>query len=200
MDDRSTADETDLFGSLAHDLDHATQRLLGLYDVPAYVRRALRVEEGVLRLEQKIETQRREFLVPVRQALTRWNQACQKYPSARTIPPEAARPVLRTLADALPSDPPLRIIPLVWPVRPRRLWRDLTSAIPTFNQRWRHWLSAVDLDPVNQLIDSYNRNYLIEKECAFRSVKAAARGFQPMRPLERKELAERFPCLIELPE
>jgi hypothetical protein len=198
MSESTSTDDAELVASLAGDLDHATQRLLGLYDVPAYVRRALRVEEAILALEKRIEQQRVELLLSVRQALARWEETNRKYPSSRLLLDESTRRRLQLLAERLPAHPSIRTIPLLWPVRPKRIWRDLSEAVRTFNRKWNQWIAAVDLGPVNRLIDDYNKHYLVEKECAFRSVRAASRHFQPMKRIERQEFVDRYPPLAEI--
>jgi hypothetical protein len=51
------------------------------------------------------------------------------------------------------------------------------------------------LGPLNELRDGYNRYYLLEKECAIRSVALARRGFTPLPPLTLDDLAVLLPPL-----
>jgi hypothetical protein len=198
MSESTSADDAELLATLAGELDHATQRLLGLYDVPAYVRRARRVEEAILALEKKIEQQRTELFLSVRKAFARWEEASRRFPASCSLLDESTRQRLVLLAERLPAHPLIRTIPLLWPVRPKRIWQDLADAVRTFNNRWNQWATAVDLGPINRMIDDYNKHYLVEKECAFRSVRAASRQFQPMQRIDRQELIDRYPPLVEL--
>lgn len=40
---------------------------------------------------------------------------------------------------------------------------ELADSVRRFNARWQQFLAALDLDPVNDLIDGYNRYYLLER-------------------------------------
>src|SRR5205823_2559018 len=51
----------------------------------------------------------------------------------------------------------------------RRALRELVASLERFNRRWAEYLPTVDLRPVNELREGYNRYYLLEKECALRS-------------------------------
>jgi hypothetical protein len=77
----------------------------------------------------------------------------------------------------------------------RRALRDLIPTLERFNQRWREFLPTVDLMPVNQLREGYNRYYLLEKECAVRSVVIARQGFTPLKPLALDDLTALLPPL-----
>jgi hypothetical protein len=73
--------------------------------------------------------------------------------------------------------------------------RALFDSIARFNRRWGHFLENVDLSEVNAQVAAYNRYYLLEKECAMRSPRLAAKGFEPARELTREEIERRFPLL-----
>ena len=64
-----------------------------------------------------------------------------------------------------------------------------------FNRRWRQFLDAVDLRPINELRDGYNRYYVLEKEFAVRSARVARHGFVPLAPLTAAALFELLPLL-----
>jgi hypothetical protein len=104
--------------------------------------------------------------------------------------------VLRQLYAVL--EPRLRL-----PVEPtfskrqlRRALRELIPALERFNQRWRAFLPTVDLVLVNQLREGYNRYYLLEKECAVRSVVVARQGFTPLKPMTLDDLTALLPPLL----
>jgi hypothetical protein len=71
----------------------------------------------------------------------------------------------------------------------------LIPALERFNRRWEAFLPTVDLTSLNRLREGYNRYYLLEKECAVRSVVVARRGFSPLPPLTQTDLAALLPCL-----
>jgi hypothetical protein len=178
----------------ATDWDQLTQRVLGLFDTPAYMRRALRVEDAVAALERRIEQQRWEWLEGVRRGLARWQGALERWPDAsELLSGEMSDQLIRWSELAGRSDRPPA--PELWPARPKRVLADLARTMQVFEERWERYLAVVDLDEVNRLIDDYNAKYLIEKECAFRSSRAAARGFRSMCRLDRAWLASRFPPL-----
>jgi hypothetical protein len=96
--------------------------------------------------------------------------------------------------------PRLRV-PVVAATSPRRLVRaigELSESFNRFNARWRCFLEALDLQPINELIDGYNRYYLLEKECAFRSARLARRGFHELEPVTAARLLELLPLLPAL--
>ncbi|MFQ3591815.1 MAG: hypothetical protein SNJ82_01335, partial [Gemmataceae bacterium] len=54
---------------------------------------------------------------------------------------------------------------------------------------------TIDLSPVNQLREGYNRWYVLEKSCALRNEAVARLGFTPLQPLTHEEVAAQFPAL-----
>jgi hypothetical protein len=56
-------------------------------------------------------------------------------------------------------------------------------------------LVGIEMVPLNALREAYNRHYLLEKECAVRSVRLARQGFQPLEPLTAGDLNALFPPL-----
>jgi len=98
------------------------------------------------------------------------------------------RPSLRLPPDATSSRRQLR-----------QALRELLESMTYFNARWLAELSKVDLSEVNRLRDGYNRYYLVEKECAMRSPRAARQGFEPMAPATTADLAALLPILT-IPE
>ena len=53
----------------------------------------------------------------------------------------------------------------------------------------------MDLGPVNEVREGYNRYYLLEKECALRSPLLARQGFVRLNPLTVDDLAALLPPL-----
>jgi hypothetical protein len=106
--------------------------------------------------------------------------------------------LLQSLHDELM---PVLRLPVAQTTSTRRLrfaLRELIASIRRFNQRWRSHLETVDLAEINRLIDGYNRYYLLEKECAFRSARLARQGFRPLLPVSVGMLLELVP-VMEVP-
>jgi hypothetical protein len=78
---------------------------------------------------------------------------------------------------------------------------ELAESIKNFNRRWLEYLNSVDCTPINRLREDFNRYYVLEKECAVRSVSVATQGFRPLEMLSIEHLRELFPALTipELP-
>ena len=73
--------------------------------------------------------------------------------------------------------------------------RRLIVSFERFNERWENFIDRLSLERVNQLRDNYNRYYVIEKECAVRSLQTAQRGFELMKPASLGEIRKLFPLL-----
>ena len=181
------------------DWDDLTQRLIGLFDQPAYMRRALRVEDAIRGLEQRLFKQREQQLEFVRRPLRIWRALSQRDPAIAERLNENNRQVLDTLLTTVLTDN-RPLAGSLWLPRPRKVLTEIHHAVERFNERWGQLLDVVDVSPINQRIDEYNEHYLLEKECAFRSPRAAARGFQPLAHVDRHWLKSLHPPLpnIEL--
>jgi hypothetical protein len=166
------------------------------YDAPAYVRRARQVEdawEGVLHLCRR---QRDEWLGMVRTRLGLLRGLAGEWGALGPwLADEDQVTVLEHLEALL--QPRLRV-----PVQRtssgwvlRRALRELTESLERFNRRWEAFLPGVDLTQVNELRDGYNRYYLLEKECAVRSVRVARQGFRRLEPLTTDAVAAALPPL-----
>ena len=77
----------------------------------------------------------------------------------------------------------------------RSVANDLVKSVERFNRRWSESLSALRLDPINQQIETYNRYYVLEKECVLGSARLAARHFVPKSLLSLDDLVADFPYL-----
>ena len=75
----------------------------------------------------------------------------------------------------------------------RRALEEVTESVQRFNRRWQAFLQTVNVTPVNEQREGYNRYYVLEKECALRSPKLARPGFRRLEPLTVKQLAELLP-------
>lgn len=192
----SEATEPELPVGIYDALGREARDLLGMVDVPAYVRRALRVQDALEQLREKLSAQRQAWLDGVRRPLRVWNAR------ERTAGEVPLTPLGRQALVALAAHVgPASVEPAPWQRggTPTKLWTDLADAVGRFNQRWDRYTDAVDLTAVNTLIDGYNRFYLLEKECAFRSSRVAAIGYRPLPLLSGPALRAMFPLLAPLP-
>jgi hypothetical protein len=187
--------------ALSHgDLSNDARRLLGLYDVPAFLRRSVRVERAVARIVERCRTAYEAQLDGVRLRLRFWNSSIALTPNGANSARGAsfADPTALLVADRL-SDRILgdrrTVARGARAPAPRSAWLDLQASVDRFNGRWRTFVTTIDLGEVNRLIDGYNRNYLVEKECVMSSVKLAHRGFTPMNHLTTDWIFERFPLI-----
>lgn len=165
----------------------AGRQMLGLFDAPAFVRRAVRMQAEIDKLYRRCERQREDWLDAVRLRLRAW-RCCR--------PDDWRQPFLEPLLKAVSCEQ--------WehrgkPATSHRTWSELYHSVLRFNTRWSKFISIIDLGPVNDLIDGYHRNYILEKECAFRSPVAARIGFIDVPPITTQALLERYPLLPEPP-
>jgi len=176
--------------------DESLGRVLGLYDTPAYVRRGLELTESRERVFRRCEAMREDWLRWVRVHLRMLRLHIDNWCMLREyLSSDEDCCILANLAAALLNDGPTPGLRdgSAWGVR--RKLRDLIECIERFNHRWTRFLAGLDLSEVNARAAAYNRYYLLEKECAMRSPRLAARGFEPAKELTHEELALRFPCL-----
>ncbi len=168
-------------------------RVLGMFEAPAFARRGADLEQALDAQEKRLAARRDELLAGVRLRLRQWS-LCATGPDDGA--PELPGP-LASLWEAAGAPPPS------WASRPagsgrrRAVARDLRDSVGRFNARWTAALAAVDLGPINRMIDRYNRYYLLEKECLIGSGRVAARLFAPRDPVTAESLLERFPLLPE---
>ena len=115
---------------------------------------------------------------------------------------EAAAETVSTIGNSVfaPNEPTTSIAPAGWTLFAGRHWRAFGSAVEEFNANWRRFLAAFPLDDLHRAIDGYNRYYVLEKECAVRSIHTARRGFVPRKLTTVADLLERFPPLPKVPK
>jgi len=171
-------------------------RLLGRYDVPAYIRRAQRVQAAFDQLVQRCQHRRDEWLTMVRTRLGQVYALAGDWEQLRSLlaEPEQVRALEQLYAVLAPR---LRL-----PVERtastrvlRRAFSELQASMERFNRKWQAYLADVDLTDVNALREGYNRYYLLEKECAVRSTRIARQGYQPLAPVTLGDLATLMPAL-----
>jgi hypothetical protein len=172
------------------------QRVVALYDAPAYIRRARIVEGTLQQVLQHCRQQRELWLAMARlrlgqlgdlagswQRLRPWLADDDQVAILARLETELA-PQLRCPVEQTSSD---RVL--------QRALQKLCASLERFNERWHVFLSKVDLTALNALRADYNRWYVLEKECAVRSARLAREGFVPLSPLTATDLEERLPVL-----
>jgi hypothetical protein len=175
--------------------DTEIRELLGLFDVPAFARRGQDLEYGLSRLHAYCLRQREAMLDMVRVRLRQWAAAVtgpHAWEGVFTAP-------IEPLWDLTGAEPP------AWsdrdaPHRRRRtIARDLVASLDRFNRRWSRFITALDLQPINQSIDQYNHYYVLEKECCLGSPRLATRHFVPKPRVGPEGLLVEHP-LLPVPE
>jgi hypothetical protein len=181
--------------SLERRQDTLTQALLGRFGVPAYVRRARGVQDALDGLQIRCRQQRRQWAADLRGCLTEVLAAVGGWDSLVAAVGEPTSTMVKALWEELtPEERPANRV-AVSPARQRRLLNDLVSNVRRLNSRFQDHLEHLDLTPINELRDGYNRYYLLEKECALRSPMLALQGFRRLEPLTTAELVELLPPL-----
>ena len=160
--------------ALNADIETEVKEMMGLFDLPAFARRGQDLEITLRRLHERCHKARLPLLDMVQLRLRQWSRAVtgpDAWPAifARSIEP------LWPLAAAEPPNwaefpAPIR--------RQRIIASDLIAAVLRFNRRWQQFVEQLNLEPVNIVIDGYNRYYVLEKECVMGSARLAARHFQ----------------------
>lgn len=173
-------------------------QILGLFDTPAFARRGQDTEYALELLHKRCREERTIRLQPARKRFGDWASTASGPKDWRGSGLNALQAELEaeTLA---PAD-------WRWGTKSRGLanWRErasaraLLEAVAEFNRLWPIFLENLDLDRINELIDGYNRFYLLEKECVIGSRRAAARLFVPKTPVTVADLLALYPLLPEL--
>jgi hypothetical protein len=173
------------------DIETEVKELIGLFDLPAFARRGQDVESSQRRLHDRCRAMRGELLDMVRIRLRQWASAVSGPDDWRRVF-SASIEQLWTQSDA--GEPRWAGVNAS-SRRQIAIARDLIAAVLRFNSRWVRFLDQVNLDPVNEAIDRYNRYYVIEKECVVGSGRIAARHFVPLGRINKETLLESHPTL-----
>jgi hypothetical protein len=170
-------------------------QMLGRFDGPAFVRRARGVQEALERLLERCRHKRNEWLAMVRLRVGELRALAGDWSVLRSLLASGQEEALERLHTEL--EPRLRVPVTQTSARRllRRALRELNESIERFNHRWHKYLGEVDLGPLNELRDGYNRYYIMEKECALGSAALARQGFRPLPPYTRAELHAELPPL-----
>lgn len=172
-------------------VDAELNELLGLFDAPAFARRGADLEYALSGLDARCTRERAAMLEMVRVRLRQWSAAVDgpdAWPLAFAAP-------IAPLWDLARADPPTWSLRPAAPRKIRGVARDLIASVERFNRRWSTFLGDYDLGPINDMIDRYNKYYLLEKECCLGSARLAARHFAPKEQLDPAHLLARFPRL-----
>lgn len=186
-------DQLTIFG---HDDDWVFKQFLATYDAPAYIRRARQTQAAYDDLLERCRQQRTEWLKLARSRLATLRALAGSWEGLRPWL-ASADPTrhLEELCVSLDLPPAPRAAPAGTARAIRQALRELCESLERFNRRWETFLRELDLGAINALRDSYNRYYVLEKECAVRSPRVARQGFVPVPPLAVEELASLFPLL-----
>jgi hypothetical protein len=178
------------------DTEQVFKQALSMFGAPAYMRRAARVEAALQALLTACRRQRDEWslmlvvrLVTLRGLAGEWERLMPFLTDAGQMA------ALQRLWDELQPEVLVRIEPTTSPRKLRRALAELVQEIETVNRRWDAYLASVDITEVNRQRDGYNRWYILEKECAVRSMAVARQGFVPMAMMAIDELREKLPPL-----
>jgi hypothetical protein len=172
-------------------VDPEIKELLGLFDVPAFARRGQELEYTLRRMHDHCRQRREEMLEMVHLRLRQWSKVAA---GPEDWAPEFTAPIDSLWILTKAAEPSWA--GLSAPPRQRRaVARDLKSSIERFNERWGHFLDALNLDPANKVIDQYNQYYVLEKECVMGSARLAARYFTAIPRLSPASLRQDHPHL-----
>ncbi len=177
--------------TLNADIETEVKEMIGLFDLPAFARRGQDVEASQRRLHDRCRAMRGDLLDMVRVRLRQWAGAVTGTDEWRRVFTASIEP-LWSYCDA---GEPRWAEAHASSRRQLAIGRDLIAAVLRFNARWERFLDQVNLDPINEAIDRYNRYYVIEKECVVGSARIAARHFVPLGRIDKEKLLEVHPTL-----
>jgi hypothetical protein len=186
-------DEIPIAGSVEE--RQLVNRFLSYHGAPAYVCRARGVEEAFRAVLERCRHKREELLALVRIRLGTLRELAGEWERLRPLLAEGELKVLQRMHEEL--QPRLRV-PVSRARRERALrgaLRELCESLESFNRRWLDFLRQVNLAPLNELREGYNRYYVLEKECAVRSPQLARQGFVRLEPATTADLEAHFPPL-----
>jgi hypothetical protein len=173
------------------DIETEVKELLGLFDLPAFARRGQDLEITLQRLHERCRLTRGQMLEMVRLRLRQWSRAVTGPDAQSAVFTRSIEPLWPLSAAEAPkwarSPAPTR--------RQRQIAADLIAAVLRFNRRWAQYLDRLSLEPTNNVIDQYNRYYVLEKECVMGSARLAARHFTPVPAITTSALLNDHPTL-----
>ena len=179
-------------------------RLLGevaaRFGAPAFVRRARQVQDAFDELVHRCQNQRDEWLDQVR---IPWKWLVEMAGNLETVRPLVADANSFDRLNQLASILAIPVQECVQTSASSRRLRaglfELRDSIERFNHRWQKFLEDLNVVEINRQRENYNRYYVLEKECALRSVRLARLGFLPLAPITADDLFALLP-LLPLPD
>ena len=182
-----------------NDEQRAFQQIAGLFDEPAFLRRARTTRNAWEFLLARAERKRKDWLKMPAIKLGRLYMLSDKFRLLSKYVSGEDRETLRQ--QMLELNPKmLRHLPVARDES--KIVDELTELIGTysrFNTRWFAHVCTLNYDRVNELRDGYNKYYVLEKECALMSARTAAAGFQPLLMIGREDVLEVLP-LLQIPD
>ncbi len=176
-------------------VDTEINQLLGLFDAPAFVRRGHELDHALNRMHLRLQRERNDQLEMVRLRLRQWSTVA----TAQLPQGEIFRAPLNPVWTLSGAEPPTWAATPAARHRRRSVARDLVASMVRFNKRWQRFIEGFNLEPINQMVEHYNRYYVLEKECCMGSAKLAARFFVPKARISHDQLLEHYP-LLPIPE
>ena len=172
------------------------QRFMLAFDTPAYLRRARQVEAEWTHLLAHCERERERRLAMPKLRLAQLIHATNAvhHPDRLPLPAQDCDALLDLFHEWQPQVRS-RVPAARTPVAIAALLNNVRGAFARFNRAWERFLNEVDLKPLNRAREGYNRYYVLEKECAVRSVKTAQDGFEPLPMATTEDLRRLFPQL-----
>jgi hypothetical protein len=172
------------------------KQVMGQFGAPAYMRRARRAEDLLESILELCRARYEEELIPIRSKLAHVEGLAKRQNDV------ALMDLVGPLCSALKADTIADDVSVAKPAgaAARQMFAELCDSIGRFNRRWAAFLAELDLAPVNDALDKYNRYYVFEKECAVGSLRVARQGFRQLPPLTVKDLSAQFPTLPALVE
>lgn len=171
------------------------KEILGLFDLPAFARRGQDVDYWTQSIRLRCQAHREELLEMVRLRLRQWARAA-------TGPDDWSASLAGPIASlwVLTGTPPPSWASVPVPGRQQQaVARDLVASLERFNHRWQRFIETLNLGPANQIIDQYNKYYVLEKECVMGSARLASRHFSPIPRFTTESLLREYP-LLPVPE
>lgn len=171
------------------------QQIAGAFDTPAYIRRALDTESAWTSLVERAQRKRTKQLempglrVARLVALTSGTILLEHIVST-----EDANNLLQLHHEWKP-ELKRAIEPATGDSEVRKELSRLVDSFERFNAKWQRYVDKLDFDYVNSLRDSYNKYYVLEKECALQSFRTASMGFQPLPLVSAKDVFDLMPLL-----
>lgn len=163
-----------------------------LGEVPAYVRRARRVEDAMRDLFRDAALAREERLLFVVLRLGHHRDVL----AALDREPSVGVTSLHDAVAGLEAWRRRRSRSVGLAGEPARSLASLRESVARFNRRWEAWVrEEAPLARVNREVDGYNRHYRLERQCALKYVPFDAIRFEEKSAVTAADLLREFPLL-----